>query len=52
LNVPVHLILIQTFFRILRSGGVLNSQISFCSLRWIEHVSSVLKPLVDILREV
>jgi len=52
LNIPVDLILIKTFFRILRWRGVLHSRIGFLSFHSIEHVTCILKSLVDIFCEV
>ena len=52
LNIPVDLILIETFLRILAWRGVLNSRISLLSFHTIEHITCILKSLIDIFGEI
>lgn len=52
MNIPVDLVLIEAFLRILRWCGVLNSRIGFLSLQTVEHISRILKSLIDIFGEV
>ena len=52
LNIPVDLILIETFLRILRWSRVLNSRICFFSFHAVEHVSSVLQSLINVFGEI